>query len=199
MPPEYSLRLTRLFVAATNVSMNTKRKITPSYFDERRGRWTAFDVSPDRIIIRKGKPKSHWVVTGLSVAVVALCLLSLTATVHGVVCLAGVIAVATWILLVQRFNDKKKFPTIITKNRRLDKDLYPGATIHEAVEIKRIFVHENKNRDKAEDAHLIQIYATIKTLEKPLLLYQDFYTMDRVQQTEAIAETFRSWLSTKSA
>jgi len=179
--------------------MNTKRKITPSYFDERRGRWTTFDVSPSRIIIRKGKPKSHWIVTALSVAVVALCLLSLTATEQGVACLAGLIVVATWILLAQRFDDKKKFPTIITKNRCLDKDLYPGATIHEAVEIKRIFVHENKKRDKTEDVHLIQIYATIKTLEKPLLLYQDYYTTDRVQQTKAIAEIFRSWLSTKSA
>ena len=164
------------------------------FHDERSGLWTRFEVQPDRIVFRRGTPNTTWAVRLFGIVVIAMLIIGMVQSSFGLCVLALFVLFGVWCRFEQYQSDKLRFPIVISKNVSLDSSEFGRGRIFGCGKVERIIVRENANRDVIEDSHLIQIYMQIKGEKYLVLLYQDYYTDERSDRVNQIADDFRRWL-----
>ena len=68
-----------------------------------------------------------------------------------------------------------------------------GTNYHDH-QVRQFTICENTNRDSSEDTHLLQNYMELKGMDRLVLLYQDFSTDSRNEQTREIFDRMSKWL-----
>ena len=164
------------------------------FHDERRGLWTRFNVQPDRIVFRRGRPRSHWIVHLFSLAVLAMLIIGSIQSLLGILFLALFVLLVIWGWFDRRHFDKLRFPIVISKKHTADTSAFKHGRVFDSNKVEQILVRENTNRDVGEDSHLIQIFMQIESAKYLVLLHQDYYSDERVNKINEIANDFRHWL-----
>ena len=172
--------------------MNRAKPYT-KFEDERRGFWTNVDIQEECISFTSSRPKGHWTTTVATICIISLLLAGAVQSPIGIAFILAVTAIVAW-----------HWHTMPTVDQRMQLPIIIGKGTHEGMpehgrfyhvhQIRKFVLRENANRDTSEDSHLIQIYLELRETEKLVLLYQDYFSKERVAETEEIFGKLKTWL-----
>ena len=173
-----------------------RRELNPltDYYDRRRGLWTSFEIQPQRIVFRRGRPQVHWIVHLFLIGVITMLIAGMVQSPFGIFLMAILVLFVILGWFDQHKSDQQRFPIVISKNYTDDTSTFKHGRLFNSVDVQQIQVRENTHRDAVEDSHLIQIYMQIEGAKYYVLLHQDYYTDERVEKINRIADDFRRWL-----
>ncbi|MDB4767006.1 hypothetical protein OAG71_04895, partial [bacterium] len=112
----------------------------------------------------------------------------------GIFLMAMLLLFVIWGWFDQHKSDQQRFPIVISKSYTDDTSTFKHGRLFNSADVRQIQVRENTHRDAIEDSHLIQIYMQIEGAKYFVLLHQDYYTDERVEKINKIADDFRRWL-----
>ena len=161
-------------------------KTFTSFHDERQGQWTRVEFEPARLTFVPSRPKTHWLATLLTILILIALVLGFLQSPMGIVLLVVIVVLIISHLLGRTPRNPIVIDTQSTSGSR-------GTSYH-VHQVRRFTIRENTRRDPVEDSHLLQVYMELKGVERLVLLYQDYFTDARNEETREIFDRMSQWL-----
>lgn len=151
--------------------------------DERSGVWTKVDVGPESVTIRLRANHSMGLLFGAGVVAFLVYCFSLTPMAFSVL-VPFLIA-----MLLQNWSKHRKlssaFP-IVLSNRGCDLSSL-GGRVFRFDKVEALAIRRNAHREPTDDCELVQLYMILKGDQKPVLIYQQFYSGRNTNRVAQIA------------
>jgi len=95
------------------------------------------------------------------------------------------------ILVIADFSGRSRRHAIVIDTQPTTESKSTNYHVHQ---VRRFTIRENTGRNSSEDTHLLQIYMELKGVDRLVLLYQDYFTNARNEETREIFDRMSQWL-----
>lgn len=161
-------------------------KTSTSFHDERQGQWTQVEFEPEKLTFVPSRPKTHWLATLLTILILIALVLGFLQSPMGIVLLVVIV-----VLIISHLLGRTPRSPIVIDTQPTSGSRGTNYHIHQ---VRRFTIRENTRRDPVEDSHLLQVYMELKGVERLVLLYQDYFTDARNEETREIFDRMSQWL-----